>query len=139
MRVDRISAHVRFSKDTGQGWKTVELGAEASLDPDEDWTLAGQGLYALLSAQLREVWGWGQNAPNPEPSQNGPEKPGAPTWAELESYPSPTPREERPPPREHWCPLHQVDFRRYERDGQVWYSHKASEGWCKEKIVAERS
>lgn len=34
-----------------------------------------------------------------------------------------------------WCPIHNVEMRRYERNGEVWYSHKAQgergEYWCK--------
>ncbi len=36
-----------------------------------------------------------------------------------------------------WCPIHNVEMRRYERNGEVWYSHKAQgdrgEYWCKGK------
>ena len=32
------------------------------------------------------------------------------------------------------CPIHQVEMRRYEKDGRFWYSHKLEEGgWCKGK------
>ena len=45
--------------------------------------------------------------------------------------------ESEPPPalaqREHWCLEHQTEFKRYERQGKIWYSHKAPDGkWCKE-------
>lgn len=31
-----------------------------------------------------------------------------------------------------WCTTHDVEMRRREKDGQVWYSHKAPDGsWCK--------
>ncbi|MGB8645440.1 MAG: hypothetical protein WCF84_09395 [Anaerolineae bacterium] len=36
-----------------------------------------------------------------------------------------------------WCPIHNLEMRRYERNGEVWYSHKAQgdrgEYWCKGK------
>ena len=32
-----------------------------------------------------------------------------------------------------WCPIHQCEMRRWERDGRVWYSHKADGEWCKGK------
>jgi hypothetical protein len=44
MDVQTISANVRYSKALAPGeHKTIELGAEASLDPGEDWGLAQQG------------------------------------------------------------------------------------------------
>jgi len=33
-----------------------------------------------------------------------------------------------------WCPIHRCAMKRREKDGQVWYSHKAPDGqWCKGK------
>jgi len=30
------------------------------------------------------------------------------------------------------CPIHQVEMRKFEKDGRSWYSHKLEEGsWCK--------
>ena len=35
---------------------------------------------------------------------------------------------------EHYCEEHQAEFKRYEKDGRVWYSHKTADGkWCKEQ------
>lgn len=34
-----------------------------------------------------------------------------------------------------WCPIHHVAMKRREKDGQVWYSHKAPDGtWCRGKV-----
>ena len=30
----------------------------------------------------------------------------------------------------HWCPIHQTDLKRWEKNGKVWYSHKTDKGWC---------
>jgi hypothetical protein len=44
---------------------------------------------------------------------------------------------EAPQDSPSWCPIHNVEMRRYERSGEVWYSHKAQgdrgEYWCKGK------
>lgn len=32
-----------------------------------------------------------------------------------------------------WCPIHQCEMRRFEKDGRSWYSHKTDAGWCKGK------
>jgi hypothetical protein len=36
--------------------------------------------------------------------------------------------------RLHWCYTHETPLKRHEKDGQVWYSHKAPDGsWCRGK------
>jgi hypothetical protein len=130
MKVERVSASVRYAKEIEGAWKTVEMGAEAIVD-EENWVLAQQGLFAQLSAQLREVWGWGQNGPAPGHAQNGHERPKEASW-EGKSSPYPSPAEEKPALRPHFCPLHQKEFKRFEKNGQAWYSHKDGAGWCKE-------
>jgi hypothetical protein len=59
MKVTTISVSIRYSKSLAQGeHKTVEVGAEAVIDPEEeDWCLAQQNLYASLTTQLRTLWG----------------------------------------------------------------------------------
>ena len=32
-----------------------------------------------------------------------------------------------------WCPIHGCAMKRREKDGQVWYSHKVGEAWCRGK------
>ena len=33
------------------------------------------------------------------------------------------------------CPIHQCQMKRYEKDGQVWFSHKTEDGkWCRGKL-----
>jgi len=36
----------------------------------------------------------------------------------------------------HWCPIHKVAFKRWEKEGRVWYSHgiKGTDQWCNEKV-----
>ena len=33
-----------------------------------------------------------------------------------------------------WCPIHNVTMKRWEKDGRVWYSHKAGDQWCTGKV-----
>ncbi len=41
MEVNKISANIRYSQDTGKGaWKVVELGAEATISDREHWKQA---------------------------------------------------------------------------------------------------
>jgi hypothetical protein len=118
MKVTTVSANIRFSKDTGQGaWKVVELGAEASIDANEGWQAAQGQLYADLGQQLKSLWGHGQKA------------------QEATTEAAETPVQPVPPSAPaHYCQAHQTEFKRFEKDGRVWFSHKGPDGkWCKEK------
>ena len=34
MKVEKVSANIRYSQDTGHGaWKVIEIGAEGTVDP----------------------------------------------------------------------------------------------------------
>ncbi len=55
MEVSKISAHIRYSKDIGSSWKSLELAAEAELTIMDDWTACRAELYSQLSRQLR-LW-----------------------------------------------------------------------------------
>jgi hypothetical protein len=51
--------------------------------------------------------------------------------------PTQPPRQGTTPPAHDdspYCRVHQAVLKRYERNGQVWYSHKTAEGrWCRGK------
>jgi hypothetical protein len=113
VKVTTISANLRFSKDIGHGaWKVIEIGAEANIDPREDWQSAQAALYQQLGHQMTTLW----NNANGKPTQET-------TTPETPATKS-----------EHYCQEHQTEYNRYEKDGRVWHSHKTSNGkWCKEK------
>ncbi len=126
MEVNKISANIRYSQDTGKGaWKVIELGAEASVSEREFWKQAQSELYYQLGDQLRQLWHNG-TAPN---SQNGAESHG-----DKPAGPEPT----QEPPRAHWCSHHNMERKRRTKDGVVWYSHRQGKGWCNEPVTAER-
>ena len=105
MKVTTISASVRYSRAINTGeYKTIELCAEAALDPSESWTEAQASLYAELGQQLKTLW---------------PAKANASTNGNAQA--------------EHHCAEHDKPFKRHERDGETWYSHKQGQGWCNEK------
>ncbi len=113
MKVTTISANLRFSKDIGHGaWKVIEIGAEASLEPREDWQNAQTTLYQQLGQQMTVLWNNGNSKSAQEP-----------------------PKPETPAPKpDHWCDEHPTECKQFSRDGKVWYSHKAPDGkWCREK------
>ena len=32
-----------------------------------------------------------------------------------------------------WCPIHQTEMKRWEKNGRVWFSHKVNGEWCSGK------
>ncbi len=56
MEVSKIAAQIRFSKDIGGSWKSIELGAEARISDREFWKQAQSELYYQLTDQLRQLW-----------------------------------------------------------------------------------
>ncbi len=49
MEVSKISANIRFSKDIGGSWKSLELAAEADVTIVDDWTVCQAELYHQLT------------------------------------------------------------------------------------------
>ena len=121
MKVDRITANIRYSQDSGKGaWKALELAAEASVAPNENWRHAQSQLYVDLAQQFKELWS--TNGAAPPAHQNGHQMDGA------ESAPV-----EQPEHPEHWCSPHNTEFTRQNKGQSVWYSHRLAEGgWCNE-------
>ncbi len=62
MQISKIAAHIRYSKDIGGSWKSVELAAEAEVTIMDDWTVCQVELYSELSQQLRQLWHNGNGA-----------------------------------------------------------------------------
>jgi hypothetical protein len=63
MRVTKVNIAVRFSKEMrGGAWKSIELGAEATLGKGETREQATDALYAELTDDLRRLWNNGKPA-----------------------------------------------------------------------------
>jgi hypothetical protein len=124
MKIDRISANIRYSKDTGQGaWKTVELAAEASVTPSENWQEAQAQLYAELGQQMKALWSNG-NGNGHHKAENG-----AVATAEPKSEPQPT---ERGPTTARSTGRNSRSSRRMARSG-------TATGWPKVAIAGRSS
>ena len=62
MKVDRVTATIRFSQDSGKGaWRSLELGAEAQVAPNENWVEAEEQLYRQLAQRTKTLWANGSN------------------------------------------------------------------------------
>jgi len=123
MEVNKISAHIRFSKDIGGSWKSVELSAEASVSDREHWKQSQSELYFQLTDQLRQLW---HNGNGTALNGSGGDETAIQPLPEPELAPTTT--------REHWCAEHQQSFtQKNGKDGSSWWSHKAPDGsWCRE-------
>lgn len=133
MEIDRIKINVRFSKNTKHGeYKTIEVGAEASIGPSENWEEASDELYNQLAKQLARSF----NGPTEEPSEE--------KTAPVEDLPAKIDEESSPPESKHWCEEHQTNFEKREGLQKTWWSHKVKDGdggWHKESdqnIVATK-
>jgi hypothetical protein len=144
MKVNQVSVTIKYSKEEHGAWRTIELGAEATIDPEENWEAQQTQLYAQLGQQLRELW----RGPAPSASASS-----GPNTVSAELSPQrdqddydlePEPLQTAPSARlakieEHWCEAHGVEFRRYEKEGRAMYAHKTEEGvWCREKESNQR-
>ena len=121
MKVTTVTAQVKYSQDTGHdAWKSIELGAEASVDGKESWTEAQASLYQQLGQQLKVLWANG----NGHKPQDGAESHG--------EDPQPTEQPSQPNGSNHHCQQHGVPFKQYHRGDKSWYAHKSGAKWCRE-------
>ena len=90
MRIQKITANIRYSAEAKGAWRSIELGAEATLTSNtEDWELAQADLYHHLGQQLNTLWANGSARTEP---------------------PDPPAKKPTPPIKEHWCEEHQTEF-----------------------------
>ena len=104
MKVTVVTANIRYSRSLpDSSWKTIEVGAEASLTASEEWQTAQATLYEQLGQQLKTLRSAKANG---QANGNG--------------------------QSEHYCIEHSLPFKRHSKDGKTWYSHKQGSGWCRE-------
>ena len=126
MKIDRVKATIRYSQDSGKGaWKSLEIGAEGTVDERELWQAALAQLYADLGREFKQLWSSGTRA---EVGSGDAVAAAAPSEQE-EPLPVPvTPENNRNGAASHWCQQHQTEYRRFEKDGRSWYSHRLPDG-----------
>jgi hypothetical protein len=86
MKVTEVAVVAKYSLDTGQGWKAIEVGATATLTGEETLEVAQQELYARLSRQLKTLWTNGSKAD----AQEGHRINAQPSQSSTPPYPSST-------------------------------------------------
>ncbi|HZA24226.1 MAG TPA: hypothetical protein VFA32_16760 [Dehalococcoidia bacterium] len=114
MRVTIVTATLRYSAETKGAWRSIEVGAEATLtNSDEPWETAQQELYHRLGQQLKALWINGNGKAEAQ------EQPTSGNQAHKQS---------------HWCDKHSTEFKKRNGKNGVFYSHKVTDGgWCNEK------
>jgi len=125
MKVEKVSATIRYSQDTGKGaWKVIELGAEGTVDTRETWQGAQAYLYAELGKQMKGLWANGHQLQ---------ENASVATEVNGDKPKGQEPSQTTP---EHYCQEHQVEYQQHVKGNQVWYSHKTPDGeWCREPVA----
>lgn len=60
MRVTTVKATLRYAAEVQGAWRSIEVGAEASLtSSEEDWREAQAELYDRLGHQIKVLWSKG--------------------------------------------------------------------------------
>ena len=116
MKVTTVTATLSYSAEAKGAWRSIEVGAEATLtNNEEEWETAQAELYHRLGQQLKTLWANGANKETQA-------QPGA----ELPEPPE--------PPREHYCEEHQTEFKSRNGPHGEFYSHqiKGTRVWCNE-------
>jgi hypothetical protein len=125
MRVTEVSATVRYSAEAKGAWRSVELGAEATLtNSDETLETAQQELYHRLSSQLKALWANGNGKAD---HQEGHRIDVQPSSAQRSSDASQH-------YNEHFCQEHNQEFKKRNGPHGEFYLHqvKGSKAWCNE-------
>ena len=136
MKVTTVTATLRYSAEAKGAWRSIEVGAEATLTAsDETWETAQAELYHRLGQQLKTLWNNGKaNGQETPPAETPPTSTG-PSKGSGQRSGQAAPRE----PRQaegvpHWCSEHNQEFKA--RTGQYgeFYSHqiKGTRQWCNE-------
>jgi hypothetical protein len=115
VRITEVSAVVRYSAEAKGAWRSIEVGATATLtNSDESWEQAQTELYHRLGQQLKALWNNGTSkAETQEKPSNSPDSPAT--------------------TRQHFCQEHQQEYKPKEGKYGTFYSHKAPDGsWCNE-------
>ena len=142
MQVNVIKIQLRYSKNVEQGvYKTLEIGAEASIKETETLEKEYDNLYTFLSNELTNLWNRPE-VPKKEVKSEDSVSGSMPEELPLPKNPNPSDNPPLPcdPPlleksKEHFCQMHNQPFIRREKDGSEWYSHrKDDQSWCKEWV-----
>jgi hypothetical protein len=127
MQVDRVTALVKYSSEIKGSWKSIELGAEASLGPGESWRAAQSQLYRDVSNLLKQLWA--QNGSGQPPALE--DLPPVAGGFASDTDPQPLPA--------HFCQQHGAPFTPKTGPHGEFYSHKVegSTAWCNKSRASE--
>jgi len=92
--------------------------------------VSGKALLDKMSAALDTLEKLGAEPSSHRDNGNGPDNGNGTGQANGDK---PAPKLENGQADPAWCPIHQCAMKRREKDGQVWYSHKVGDDWCRGK------
>lgn len=125
-KIEKVNLSLKISKQVSDEpftTKSLSLGAEAAVSPNETFEGAAKELYHEIASELRLLW----NLPSEDRAIKAQAMVGD---EEVEEPPTP-PSEPEKATDPSWCPIHNVKMKRREKGSQAWYSHKAGDAWCK--------
>jgi hypothetical protein len=112
MQVTEVRTVVRYSAEAKGAWRSIEVGATATLTASDETLESAQAeLYNRLASQLKTLWYKG----------NGRDVEG------IDVQPVPMLAQ-----REYWCSEHGVEYKLHEKNGSSWYSHRKGATGCNE-------
>jgi hypothetical protein len=111
MQVTEVRTVVRYSSEAKGAWRSIEVGATATLTASDETLESAQAeLYNRLASQLKLLWHKGNGKPVLSIAE------GTETPAETQS------------PNPNWCVEHHTEFRQFSKNGNSWFSHKTADG-----------
>lgn len=123
-KIERVKADLKFTRavqlnEKGEpiAWKSLGLGAEATVLANETYEIAQQSIYHEVASQLRLLFREKMDDTTAPPRQ---EAQAAVGDEEIEEPPA-------PPVDPSWCPIHEAKMKYRSWGG---YSHKVGQQWC---------
>ena len=141
MDVTKVSTAIRYSKSLAPyEQKTIELSAEGTVDPKEQWQAALSYLYQQLGQEMKALWARNGTTPHqeqaslstPEPPEAQPTQEG-PVQAQSAQNRT-TEAGNGNSQQSHFCVEHNQEFRKRNGPHGEFYSHqiKGTRQWCNE-------
>jgi len=123
-KIERVKADLKFTRavqlnEKGEpiAWKSLGLGAEATVLANETYEIAQQSIYHEVASQLRLLFREKMDDTTAPPRQ---EAQAAVGDEEIEEPPT-------PPADPSWCPVHETKMKMRSWGG---YSHQVGKAWC---------
>jgi hypothetical protein len=128
VKINEVTTTVRYSAEAKGAWRSIEVGATASLGPDDNPDTAQNELYDWVASQVKASWSKGKIKGNAEHGISGPQVNGQHSAAQANGAGA------SQPDLDHFCQEHNQEFKkRTGRFGDFWSHQVNGTGqWCNE-------